>query len=307
MQQLQKGDYPWVEVLAYKTGKSSQAPVTLSADGGLRPDTDAEAVENIEVEGAEDADAQARDLRSVDQAPQVAVRSTLKHAGATWTEAQCTQLVSDLRAGLLWPDIAARLERASSAVRTQAARMVPADAVAGGSKAQRVDWLREQLTTDTDYDWRTPLRANTDGALWLEDDDAQLRAGWQAGTALAQLARQFDCSEEQVVRRLVVLRLAAGVVDVVDRLGCTPGGAVETRYLLATDASSAHLQILIGSEKAGGAAMHVSVHTSTTAAAERAAKVDQMRARAGLTPLHWSSGERRVDLAHGEGELHPLG
>lgn len=51
--------------------------------------------------------------------------------------------MSDLRAGLLWPDIAARLERAASAVRTQAARMVPADAVAGGSKAQRADWLRE--------------------------------------------------------------------------------------------------------------------------------------------------------------------
>ena len=281
--------------------------MTLPADGGLRPDTDAEAVENVEVEGAEDADAQARDLRSADQAPQVAVRSTLKHAGATWTEAQCTQLVSELRAGLLWLDIAANLERGASAIRTQAARMVPADAVAEGSKARRADWLREQLLTDANYDWRTPLRANTDGALWLEDDDAQLRAGWHAGTALAQLARQFDCSEAQVVRRLVVLRLAAGTVDVVDRLGCTPGGAVETRYLLATDAASAHLHVLIGSEQADGAAVHVSVHTSTTAAAERAAKVDQMRARAGQTPLHWSSGERRVDLAHGEGELHPLG
>lgn len=78
MQQLQKGGYPWPQVLAYKTGKSSQAPVSLLADAGLQPDGD--------VEDAKGADAQAHELRSADHAPQVAVRSTLEHAGETWTE-----------------------------------------------------------------------------------------------------------------------------------------------------------------------------------------------------------------------------
>jgi len=283
VQQLQAGNYPWQQVLASRTGTppASGAPTW----------------------GTESSD----ELQPPEESADASPRSSLGRAYETWTEQEWAQLVAGLHAGLPLEDIAANLQRKDSAVRTQAARMVPAAAMVEGSKSRRLDWLREQLLADAEYDWRTPLRANTDGPVWLKDDDAQLTHGWHAGTGLPQLARQFNCSEHLIVRRLMTLRLASGSVQVVDHLGCTPGGTVETHYLLATDAARAQLQLLVGSEDVDGVTVHLSVHSSITEAAERAAKVDQLRARTEQAPLHWLTGQRRVDIAYLEDELHPLG
>lgn len=307
VQQLQAGDYPWEQVLAGKTrnpagdtaaaGRTSTqqpAPVEASAAGPAAG----------EGSGIDDEPHALEEQAEVDSSS----RSSLGRAYESWSEPEYVRLVAGLRAGLPLSDIAADLQRKESALRTQAARMVPADAPLEGSKTRRLDWLREQLLADADYDWRTPLRANSDGPVWLGDDDAELTEGWRSSTSLPQLATRFGCSEMLIVRRLLTLRLAASTVEVVERLGCTPGGTVQTHYLLATDAARAQLQVLVGTEApGGGATVHLSVHSSTAEAIERAAKVDQIRARTDQAPLHWLTGERRVGLPYDESELHPLG
>ncbi len=297
VQQLQAGDYPWQQVLANKTRRgTADAPAAARIPPQDHVQDEAQDASAGEVDG----------FRSPQKETDASVSSGPARAYEGWSEPEWARLVAGLRAGLPLPDIAADLQRRESAVRTQAARMVPADASLEGGKVRRLAWLREQLLADEHYDWRTPLRANTDGPVWLKDDDAELTDGWKVGTALPQMAARFSCSETLIVRRLLTLRLAASTVEVVARLGCTPGGTVQTNYLLATDAARAQLQVLVGSEVVGGAAVHLSVHSSTTEAAERAAKVDHARARAEQAPLHWLTGERRVDLPHFDSELHPL-
>ncbi|WP_432491432.1 hypothetical protein [Kineococcus gypseus] len=310
MQQLQAGDYPWRQVLASKARRGTAdavAAARTSAQDHKQDDTPKEGWDDVQDDVQDEESATVGEPSSAQEEADASVKAGPARAYESWSEPEWARLVAGLRAGLPLSDIAADLQRRESAVRTQAARMVPADAPLEGGKVRRLAWLREQLLADEHYDWRTPLRANTDGPVWLKDDDVALTAGWEAGTALPQLAARFKCSETLIVRRLLTLRLAASTVEVVERLGCTPGGKVQTDYLLATDAARAQVQVLVGREAADGAVVHLSLHSSGAEAAERAAKVDQVRARADQAPLHWLTGERRVGLSHLQSELYPLG
>jgi hypothetical protein len=62
-----------------------------------------------------------------------------------------------------------------------------------------------------------------------------------------------------LVRRLVQLGLASGVIEIVERLGCRPAGPLASRYAIATCMSATEVKVLIAFN-AVQATIHVSVH-----------------------------------------------
>lgn len=193
-----------------------------------------------------------------------------QRSGERWSTQEYHQLVRELVEQKDLNDIAVAQGRTPNAIRAAAARMIPAEE--GVRRADVVGWLVPRLAEG--YDWETVLRARLreDGtAYWSADDYAALAEAWAASCPLSELARRFDCGERAIVHQLISLELATDLVSVVERLGAQPGGAVELQYKLATDVTGVGLHVLVARQRDGK--LHVSVHTSPTAAEETRQRV----------------------------------
>ncbi len=123
-----------------------------------------------------------------------------------------------------------------------------------------------------------------------EDDHLQLRLAWQQRTPLPALAQLFELPETLIVRALVRLGLATGVVKVTDRLGCTPGSLVAVRRQLALDSAAATVHVFVIA--VGAEVLHVSVHPTVQDA--RAAADDARQERDSHTPVGVTIASRLV-------------
>jgi hypothetical protein len=181
--------------------------------------------------------------------------------GDDWEYEDYAALVDALRNGLDIAALAAHLDRSPGAVQAAINRLTPVGEGLRGAKA--VAWLRTRLA-EGDYPWLVAVWERTPGiGVWSAAEDAVLTAGWAVGTPLPVLASRLGVPEVTVLRRLIRLGLAAGVVEVVDWLGCSPGGAVEQRYRLAVAGSDA--TVFAAVVEVGGR-LRVSVHSSRDAA-----------------------------------------
>jgi len=137
---------------------------------------------------------------------------------AFWTLEEEARLVRGLRDGLTIDDLAAAHQRTPTAILARAARMTPEE-TSHLKREQRMEWLREQLLTDRDYDWATALAttrrrqhaevralAPHTGAIWTPAEDEQVRAAIHAGTPTSELAAQLKRSRKSTARRLHDLR-----------------------------------------------------------------------------------------------------
>jgi hypothetical protein len=181
--------------------------------------------------------------------------------GDEWEYEDYAALVDGVRQGLDTATLAAQLDRSHGAVQAAIKRLTPVAEGLRGPKA--VAWLRARLT-EGDYPWLVAVWEWAPGiVVWSAAEDAALTAGWAAGTPLPVLASRLGVAEVTVMRRLIRLGLAASVVEVVDWLGCSTGGAVEQRYRLAVGGSAA--TVFAAVVEVGGQ-LRVSVHGSRDAA-----------------------------------------
>jgi hypothetical protein len=198
-------------------------------------------------------------------------------AGEPWDVPEYNQLVDELRNALPWADVAKAHGRSQGAVQGQALLMIPDT---DGNPADKM--LRELLTEDPNYDWRTVLRRNLgEYHLWFEADDATLRDAWQERTQLRDVAAAIGVAEMLVVSRLIKLGLARTLVEVTDRLGYTEGGTVHERRNVALDPALAQFTVLVGWDQ--DRVSHVSIHLH----AEDAELRRQQSCATGTQSLNW--------------------
>jgi hypothetical protein len=163
------------------------------------------------------------------------------------------------------------------------------------SRTRRVEHLRGLLDADPDYDWRSHLAAAlAPQRLWSEADDDALRIAWQDAEPLPSLAARYGVGELILARRLIALRLADGIVEVTDRLGCTPGGAADVRRALASDAAATAVAVLV--VVAEGTVAHVSAHPDRQSAASARDAVCARLLTDGRIQAEWTVAVRQVDV-----------
>jgi hypothetical protein len=189
-------------------------------------------------------------------------------SGDRWSTTEHARLLVEVPDGLRWDDIAALHGRTVSAIRQRCGLMVAEDPEDPMSRGKRAEKLRTLLADDPDYDWASPMQANQKPGqhMWTASDEDQLLDAWAARTPLTELVATFGASETAIVRHLVVMRVATGLVEVTDRLGCRDGGSVDTRRILATDPAFTPLSILVGWDASNGAPAHVSLHLNANGA-----------------------------------------
>ena len=232
------------------------------------------------------------------------IRVLARRSGEPWTDEEYATVVAALAAGATVDQIAEDRQRTPGAVRGALRLLTPPTLALRGAAAE--DWLRDQLTRAPGYDWRASRRAHSNGTYWTPSADAILVEAWRRGTPLGELAATVGATELHTHRRLVQLRLSHSVLDTVDRLGCTPGGDLEARYLVARDEYRSAVWVLSVeglADQYGTVIDHVSVHSRRGAAAmalERLTATHRTAARTrslDLPAARWRLVGRGLDAA----------
>ncbi|TQS40180.1 hypothetical protein [Cryptosporangium phraense] len=232
------------------------------------------------------------------------IRVLARRSGEPWTDAEYAAVVAELATGTPVDQIAKELQRTPGAVRGALRLLTPPSLALRGPAAE--SWLREQLAATPAYDWRASRRAHSNGTYWTPSADAILIEAWRRGTPLGELAATVGATELHTHRRLVQLHLSHSVLDTVDRLGCTPGGDLEARYLVARDEYRSAVWVLTINgllDQYGTVVDHISVHSSRGAAAmtlERLTSTHRATAvtrRLSVPPASWRLVGRGLDAA----------
>ncbi|MQA10756.1 MAG: hypothetical protein GEU98_19825 [Pseudonocardiaceae bacterium] len=224
-------------------------------------------------------------------------------AGERWTPGDYETLVEGLRDGLVLEDLAEKLGRSASATRTQLRRLVPRDVDAEIKPRDREAWLRERLAAGDGYDWLAVLREHSRAEgqhFFTGEDERLLLRAWDERTPLRELVGQLSASETHIARHLIVLGLAHGVADVVERLGATEEGTLDVRMRLAVDRAASSVWVLVVDGAAGvgrnrelNLRRHVSVHATQDAAlAELDGQIAEHDHRGSAEQVYWSIVER---------------
>jgi hypothetical protein len=168
-----------------------------------------------------------------------------RNAYEVWSREETAELFQQLRDGLTVDQIAKLHRRTENAVTARADHMVPAASLELGvpkRRRDRLNWLREQAE---DYDWHTVLsHAKPALSAWSDEQNSRLRQAWNDAEPLPHLCDELLRSEAQIVRQLLVMGLASSQVEVVDRLGCRPGGTLAARYAVAKQLEITELWVL---------------------------------------------------------------
>ncbi|MFI5736118.1 hypothetical protein ACIA49_38750 [Kribbella sp. NPDC051587] len=184
-----------------------------------------------------------------------------------WTHDHHAELVAGLRAGVTVEQLAEDLDRTPGAIRSRAKLLLPPGTPrARGEYA--VDVLRELLIDDPAYDWEAELAQALDRLgrrYWNAADTQRLLDAWDTSTPLQTIAAEFDVDEPQLIRQLLSLGLAKNRAEIVDRLGCEPGGIVDLWQRMAADRASAEVWVLTIHGMPSDP-VHVSLHASKPAA-----------------------------------------
>jgi len=232
--------------------------------------------------------------------------------GTEWSDTENGQLVDGLRRGWSVEELARAHSRSEHAVTRQVEAMVPAVRALRGAVA--VGWLRARLVEDAGYDWRAELRSRRSRVYWSAEDDAALRAAWDAGEDLPAVADRFGLGEMAVHRRLVALKLSASEAETVQRMGCTAGSLLEARTRRQLGEQLEALTLLVVTGRPEGTGLRLSVCSSREGAlAERdkLRRLHQSRAGGAGDAGHWIVAMRKLDgggaAVFGEDTAGPMG
>lgn len=231
----------------------------------------------------------------------------LYRAGAPWSTSEDGALVQGLVDGLTVENLAETHGRTPTAIMSRLSRMVPEpdDPEAASTVTRvpvpagprkRVTWLRDHLSADPDYDWRSRLNETQSPAqrLWTSENDALLTQVWETEDNLAGVSSTLRVEEHVVVRRLVQLGLAANHVEATDRLRCSPGSVADVRRRLALNAASTRVLVLV--LLADGELHHVSLHANEADAELLLAQlVNDLQQQGEHSEAQWTLGWRQVE------------
>lgn len=244
--------------------------------------------------------------------------TSLRRAGARWTDSEYVALIEFLRNGVVLEDIAAAHERSTKAISAQLRMLVPAGADLKAS--ERELWLREQLAGG--YGWQAVLIQNyhADGRHYFtDDDDSALREFWDGRVPLAEMAARLRAPEVHVAKHLVELGLASSMVEVTKHIEVAEASTVGVRARLAADRAACAVWVLTvygASETPAARPLPLNRHTSLHATRDDAlAELDRLianheRGNTRWPPLYgegavkWSITERTVGEGTAGAEDH---
>lgn len=165
--------------------------------------------------------------------------------GVSWMLEDYAGLVSHVRHGLDDEALSAAVGRSLATVRQIARRLLPRE---GGKRRSNLASLREVLE-DPDYDWQAHLSASYEAEgkpLWSRATDEAMKDAWSRGTpGLPQLAEELRATEESTAKRMVERGVAPSTAELVERLGCTPGGHVEMKARVGRDDAQTSVATLV--------------------------------------------------------------
>jgi|GEM_PF-183042 len=218
--------------------------------------------------------------------------------GLEWDLPAYEALITGIRHGYSDEELALHLGRSVGAVRSRARWLLPTDADCKGPKTALVK-LREAVLNGP-YDWLAHVRAahaREETFLWTPDSDRAIFDAWAKGTpSLPELSDALHVSETSIAGRLVKRRHANSTADVVDRLGCTAGSALDVRARIARDKQSMALWVFVVADDQG-MIQHLSLHPHKDAALEEKESTDL-----GQEGWAWTIAQRVV----GEGSIRLL-
>lgn len=187
-------------------------------------------------------------------------------AGSSWDLEDYELFISGLRSGSSDAQLAEALGRSVTAVRARAAYFLPVPEDGGKTPTgeRALTAVREALQAEPQWDWLPNVEAHHEARglpLWSSDDVGEIRSAWESSSpSLPELADELGVDEERIAARLVRDGLAGSLADVVGRMGCTPGGALEARVRVAQYREDTTLWVLTVTGRA--TVQHVSVHVS---------------------------------------------
>jgi len=185
--------------------------------------------------------------------------SAPQRAGAIWSAEDTATLLDGLRNGDTLDTLAEALQRRTSAIQARCKKMLPPDLQATVLRADADVVLRGLLGSDPEFDAEANLDLNT-ARKWNPERDEIVSKGWNTRRPLAELVDAVPASEIDIAGRLIRLGLAADSLAVAERLGCTPGGALDLRCRMMRDRAAASVWVLVVDGVPEG--RHVSLHAS---------------------------------------------
>lgn len=201
----------------------------------------------------------------------------LRMAYEKWDRAEYERLVAYLNKHSV-EETARRLQRSKGAV-TAAIKNLYHD---------------EDLTADacvsrlrSDPDWRSRLDRARSTAIWTDDRLKRLAEAWRDGCpTMPDLSEELGISELLIANTLLREGHADDAAEVVDRLGCTPGRALEKRSRLARCRRGETVWALVITDVFGDVA-HLGVHES---AAEARQELDDLMGDADVSTVEPADG-----------------
>lgn len=178
-------------------------------------------------------------------------------AGAAWTAQDDATLLDGLRNGIPIEGLAESLQRTPGAVQARCKRMLPPEQQAAVLRAEADLVLRTALADDPELDVVANLDRNN-GRKWNTERNEILARGWKDRRPLSELTAALSASEIDIAGRCIRLGLAADSLAVAERLGCTPGGALDLRCRMMRDRAAASVWVLVVDGLPDG--RHVSLH-----------------------------------------------
>ncbi|MFI5719058.1 hypothetical protein [Nocardia sp. NPDC051750] len=204
--------------------------------------------------------------------------------GARWTAYDYRIIIEGLQRGQTWAEIARVVGRTVSAVQNRASILIENED--GGRRRKAWQRLQDRIEIEPDHDWETIARrkhAEAELPYWDENADAHVRTVWAAaptavwrgrgwlrrslepGVGMAELSAALRMSDADISDRIVILGLSTSYAEIVDRLGCTPGGSLEQRANLARADDQSSQYVLVAAGELGDI-LHVSLHADREAA-----------------------------------------
>ena len=218
--------------------------------------------------------------------------------GARWTAYDYRSIIEGLRRGQTWAEIAREVGRTVSAVQNRASILIEAED--GGRRRKAWQRLQDRIEIDPDHDWETIARrkhAEAELPYWDENADDWLHTVWMAalatrrrgwlrrsqepGVGMAELSAALQMSDADISDRIVILGLSTSYAEIVDRLGCTPGGSLEQRANLARADDQSSQCVLVAAGELGDI-LHVSLHADRKNAEDARVVVESRFRRQGL-------------------------
>ncbi|MFK4299155.1 hypothetical protein ABH924_004336 [Arthrobacter sp. GAS37] len=182
-----------------------------------------------------------------------------------WIHEDYDRTFEALRQGLSDDDIADHVGRKKSAVARRLRDLIRhvSEHQRPPFRAKALESFRGILEEDPGFPWEEKARdfhRSTGRPWWVPGAEDILRTAWESGDqTMHELTRTLCVREDHIADWMVRTGSASNTIEVVERLGCLPGGRLEANARIARDKASMLIWVLILTEQRIGV-VHTSLH-----------------------------------------------